>query len=80
MAGTLPVDRVAVRTAPSATIGRVTPAELPDPAERAFYVEEFAGSTIVAGIVAHDAEVLTSLARAAASLDEGAARNDAPGH
>ncbi|MEZ5182168.1 MAG: GNAT family N-acetyltransferase [Acidimicrobiales bacterium] len=52
----------------------MTPAELPDPAERAFYVEEFAGSTIVAGIVAHDAEVLTSLARAAASLDEGAAR------
>jgi amino-acid N-acetyltransferase len=62
---------------PISTIGHnrsVTPAVPTDAAERAFYVDEFAGATIVAALVAADEPVLEGLARAAASLADGGSR------
>lgn len=43
-------------------------------AERAFYVDEFAGATIVVGLAEHGPEALASLASAADALASGGAR------
>lgn len=52
-----------------ADVGAVVPAE-----ERAFYVEEFAGSTIVVALAEPDRPTVDSLARAAGALGRGRAR------
>lgn len=52
----------------------VSEAVTTDAAERAFYVEEFAGSTIVVSLVDADGEATDGLARTAASLAAGGSR------
>lgn len=55
-------------------IGGMSGAPITDADERAFYVEEFAGATIVASLVDVGPAAIEGLARSAGSLAEGGAR------